>query len=431
MARIKPARRAGERKKVVVLDPADSRDVAKALDVILSELTERADGLAERMLARYRMQIPAYQTMPDGTLRQVRELNQKNINGFIKAMRDGRGPSRVEIEHIRESATKRAREGIALSALLSAYRLGAQHAWIEIRAIVGEREPAYLVAGLELATAVMAWVDEVSSAVAQAYLEEYERISSDRETARRDFVEAVIAGGLTADEVRARAEALGMDPDLPAAVAIIAAVDESDDPPAARAVLHRIRPRLHELATLGRCIEAVRGSEIVVLFHGDHATAESLAVDLRSALRASADASVFAGVGRPRESLADLAGSYREATLALTAARAGANAPVAMYGEVLVEELILRERAVSRRLAQAILDPLAPYPDLKATLIEYINHGPSLPTVARRLFLHPNTVAYRLARIRDLTGRDPKSPAGVSELFLALHAAQLVGDDPT
>lgn len=141
-------------------------------------------------------------------------------------------------------------------------------------------------------------------------------------------------------------------------------------------------------------------------------------------------AELCAGLGRARESLTELAASYREASIALAAARAGSGSPLAVYGEVLVEELILRERSVARRLAQTILEPLNGHPDLRATLVEYMRYGPSLPAVAKRLYLHPNTVAYRLARVRELTGRDPKSPSGVAELFLALRASQLVGDEP-
>ncbi|MGZ6557857.1 MAG: PucR family transcriptional regulator, partial [Actinomycetota bacterium] len=148
------------------------------------------------------------------------------------------------------------------------------------------------------------------------------------------------------------------------------------------------------------------------------------------AMQASeAGAELCAGLGRARESLTELAASHREASIALAAARAGSTSPVAVYGEVVIEELILRERAVARRLAQTILEPLNTHPDLRETLVEYMRHGPSLPAVAKRLYLHPNTVAYRLARVRELTGRDPKSPAGVAELFLALRASQLVGDE--
>src|SRR5207245_10128092 len=126
------------------------------------------------------------------------------------------------------------------------------------------------------------------------------------------------------------------------------------------------------------------------------------------------DSGLRGGVGRARDSVTELSGSYREAAIALAAARAGSSVPLAVYGEVLIEELILRERAVARRLARTILEPLDHHPDLLATLVAYMEHGPSLPAVAKRLYLHPNTVAYRLARVKELTGRDPKSPAAVA-----------------
>jgi len=381
------------------------------------------------MLERYLATIPTYRSMSDETLRQVREVNRRNLRGFIRAMRRTKGPSPDELQFIRGSAELRAREGVPLSALLAAYRMGAQLAWVDVLSLVGD-EPDRLRAGLDLATAVMRWVDEVSGAVAQSYLEEYERLSSDREAARRDFLDGSISGALTTDEVLARAEALGLDPSARTAVALIATTGAPNDG-VLRSVQHRLRSMAADLPDAQRSLAVLRGAEVVIIFPSQ-GPEELMAATLRGFVERAADlvgVGICAGVGRARDSLAELSGSYREASIALTAARSGSSAPVAMYGEVLVEELILRERGVSRRLAQTVLDPLAAHPDLRATLVEYIRSGPSLPTVAKRLFLHPNTVAYRLARVRELTGRDPKSPAGMAELYLALRADELVGGD--
>ena len=404
---------------------------AGALDGLLDDLDGRADELAERMLERYLSSIPTYRSMPDETLRQVREVNRRNIRGFIRSMRRGKGPSSEELQFIRDSAFRRAREGVALSALLAAYRLGAQLAWTEVRAMLEDGDPERLRAGLDLATSVMLWVDQVSGAVAQSYLEEYERLSSDREAARRDFLDGAIAGALTTDELLARAEALGLDAAMSCAVAVIALAQDPSEDSAIRASQHRLRSMAAELPEAARSLAVLRGNELVIVYPASR-DETVMVVALRDFVERAAEAleaPVRAGVGRPRESLAELAGSYREASLALTASRAGSTESVCVYGEVLVEELILRDRGVSRRLAQTVLEPLDAHPELRATLVEYLRSGPSLPAVAKRLFLHPNTVAYRLARVRDLTGRDPKSPAGVAELFLALRAAELVGPD--
>lgn len=403
----------------------------RARQQILGELLAESDTLAERMLDRYLTTIPSYRSLPDETLRQVRLVNKRNVEGFVRAVGRGAGPGDEELAFVRESAWRRAREGVPLSALLQAYRLGAQLAWAQTLTQIGD-DPARLRAGLDLATSVMKWVDEVSGAVAQAYLEEYERLTSDREAARRDFLDGALGGTLSAEEILARAEALGLDPTVPCSVVLIGPAETGEDS-LVRTVQHRLKSMVGDLPHSGNSLTVARGEEFVVVFAGANIDDVALGGQVRAFVeRAGAGTAgvvLRAGVGRARASLAELAASYREASIALAASRAGSNAPVAIYGQVLVEELILRERGVSGRLAQAILQPLAEHPDLRATLLEYIQHGPSLPAVARRLFLHPNTVSYRLARIRDLTGRDPKSPSGIAELVLALRAHQLVGQN--
>jgi hypothetical protein len=410
---------------------ADRDPRAHALTEILDDLERTTDDLAERMLKQYLESIPSYRALPDVTLDQIRDVNRGNVRGFIRAMRAGRGPSSEELTMIRESASRRAREGVPLSALLAAYRTGAQIAWAEARVIIGD-DHQRLAAGLDFATAVMSWIDEASGAAAQAYLSEYERLTSDRETSRRDFLDGVLGGELTTEEILARGEALGLDIAVPYGVAIVAFAQHSADETLLRNGQHRLRAMAVELPNADRSLVVARGDELVLIFPTE-GEADSMAPHLISFIERAVGvigADLSAGLGRARESITELSGSYREASIALAAARAGSSSPLAVYGEVLIEELILRERAVARRLARTILEPLDQHPDLLATLVAYMVHGPSLPAVAKRLYLHPNTVAYRLARVKELTGRDPKSPAGVAELFLALRAQQLVGGQP-
>ncbi|TMK51974.1 MAG: hypothetical protein E6G59_08140 [Actinobacteria bacterium] len=256
-----------------------------------------------------------------------------------------------------------------------------------------------LAAGLDLATAVMNWIDEASGAAAQAYLSEYERLASDRETSRRDFLDGVLGGELTTEEILARGEALGLEVAVPYGVAIAAFAQHGADETLLRNGQHRLRAMAAELPNADRSLVVTRGDEVVLIFPAE-GEVDGMAAHLTSFIERAGGvigAELSAGLGRPRESITELSGSYREAAIALAAARAGSSAPLAVYGEVLIEELILRERAVARRLARTILEPLDQHPDLLATLMSYMAHGPSLPAVAKRLYLHPNTVAYRLA----------------------------------
>ncbi len=400
-----------------------------ALDEVLTAVEAQVEPLVERMVARYVELIPAYRSVTEDTLNEVRDLNRVNVTLFVAAMRTGQGPSPEETAVILDSASKRAREGLPLSAVLSAYRLGAQILWDEVRTAAGGQDRARLIAATEIASRLMQWVDAASGVIAELYLEEFERQSSDREATRRDFIDGVARGGFTPVESRARAEALGLDPDGPMTFAILAVQEPLEEQELGEAY-SRVRALvLRVIGSETPVVDARRGAGFVALLGLDGPAGAAFADRLRLALvREEAESGIAwrAGVGRPREGLTDLAGSHREASIALSAARAGSNPPVVLYGEVMVEELLLRERSLARRLARTNLQPLDGSPELRQTLIEYINHGPSLPAVARRLFLHPNTVSYRLSRIRELTGRDPRTPAGIAELFLALRAAQLV-----
>src|SRR6266568_4872638 len=90
--------------------------IGQALAAILDHLERTTDELAERMLKQYLDSIPSYRALPDVTLDEIREVNRANVSGFISAMRAGRGPSIDELTMIRESASRRAREGVPLSA---------------------------------------------------------------------------------------------------------------------------------------------------------------------------------------------------------------------------------------------------------------------------------------------------------------------------
>ena len=50
-------------------------------------------------------------------------------------------------------------------------------------------------------------------------------------------------------------------------------------------------------------------------------------------------------------------------------------------------------------------------PALTETLDAYLDSGGAIEACARKLFVHPNTVRYRLKRIADFTGRDPTTAA--------------------
>jgi sugar diacid utilization regulator len=85
-----------------------------------------------------------------------------------------------------------------------------------------------------------------------------------------------------------------------------------------------------------------------------------------------------------------------------------------------------------RVFARRLLDPVTHDDarrdgDLLTTLRAWLASGCSVPETAARLVVHPNTVAYRLAKVERLTGRHLRRPDVRMELHLALTVHELSG----
>jgi DNA-binding PucR family transcriptional regulator len=59
------------------------------------------------------------------------------------------------------------------------------------------------------------------------------------------------------------------------------------------------------------------------------------------------------------------------------------------------------------------------------TLRAYLDHGANMNATAAAIYAHRHTIAYRLERVRALTGHDPQTPRGQQELALGLTALAL------
>ena len=97
--------------------------------------------------------------------------------------------------------------------------------------------------------------------------------------------------------------------------------------------------------------------------------------------------------------------------------------------ELLVEHMLACS-APARGILAGVLRPLADYdaarqaalvPTLRAYLLARFN----VTKAAEGLFVNPNTIVYRLRRIKDLTGRDTHNIDDLLVLYLALKLKDL------
>jgi len=117
-------------------------------------------------------------------------------------------------------------------------------------------------------------------------------------------------------------------------------------------------------------------------------------------------------VGPPAADLASASASVQEALAGLAAVPAWPRAPRPVPASALLaERAVLGELSARRRLLDEVYAPLsAAGGDLLATAAAYLEGGGSVEGAGRALFLHPNTVRYRLRKIVDVSGYDLTDP---------------------
>ena len=93
--------------------------------------------------------------------------------------------------------------------------------------------------------------------------------------------------------------------------------------------------------------------------------------------------------------------------------------PVSTH-ELLPERALAGDKDAHEELVNRIYLVLAAEPTLLQTLACFLELAPSLEATARHLFVHPNTVRYRLRRISEVTGLSAQDPRDAYSLRIAL-----------
>ena len=127
-------------------------------------------------------------------------------------------------------------------------------------------------------------------------------------------------------------------------------------------------------------------------------------------------------VGPTVAELAEVVGPIAEALAALAAVPAWPDAPRPVSSaDLLAERAVLGDEVARQRLRTEVYEPLqAAGGDLMLTAATYLDVGAAVEATARRLFLHPNTVRYRLRKITDVTRRDLTAARDAQVVRLAL-----------
>lgn len=296
------------------------------------------------------------------------------------------------------------RQGRSMDALLAAYRTSAR---IAFRGLSEEcaRQQMDLSVVVDLGESIWAYIDELSSVSAQAYAYEQSARAGVLELRRADLVGALVRGGVEEDEVHRLSAAA--DWRLPKRLAVV--VMPVGSAPAVRVAL---------------------GAEGLVVERESEATALVSAPERRG--QRTRLLRLLAGSGAVVGTAVDWRGvphSYRMArTVALqrgTAGPGGGQAPV-MVEDHLAAVVLGAEPLVMAELSARVLAPLTDLTEakrevLEQTLLSWLRHWGQRAPVADELGIHPQTVGYRLGRLRELFGEALEDPETRFDLELALR----------
>jgi len=404
-----------------------------AATALADRVASHSEVLAGRMVAELSRRIELYAHLPKEQLDgDILSVCRHNIHVFLRILRTGSEPAPAELEVIRTSAASRADEGMPLDALLRAYYVGFSLVWEHFRreAVGEEREEL-----LSIATAAMAYIEEVTSQVTRAYFDEYAIIASTRRDVRRSLVEALLSGQ-PAEDLAAQAGVR-----LHAGYAVVAlafgpSADEGcpevEKRVAARRKVRRVIAHLESEAG-SDCLTVLDGSGGAVLLPAEEVCPKddpSGVPELLERLSEVARCPMIAGYAC-RAGVSGIATSSAEAKEVLHLAQKLGLPPGAYRRHDLLFEYAISRDTESMAALVALLEPLSQgRADLLETVEVYFACGLERQRTAAALHVHPNTLDYRLRRARALTGIDISSPSGVSEMRAALVAHHLAPAHP-
>lgn len=300
------------------------------------------------------------------------------------------------------------RAGRSLDALLGAYRIGARLAWEHFVA-AGEaagHEPPTL---YRLASAIFNYIDGISADSVEGFAYERAAAEGERQRRRRALARTLAREDVTVEEVLDLARLA--DWPRPATIAALVAGD------GAEVDADRLASRLG-----GEAIAAAEGLVAVAWVPDPQAPGR------RGQLEAALDGMPAAlgpavGVGRAPVSLA----RARAAHALVLDGRLPVGLAVA---DEHLAALMLHggDATLATDLAARALAPLAelrpgPRARLRETLSTWLDHPGQVQRVAAELHVHPQTVRYRVAQLRELFGDRLENADARFELALALRAA--------
>jgi len=366
----------------------------------LAWLNSIAGELATATISRLDQTLPWYNAMPPARRAAIGSVAQNGITSFIQWYQEPNSQPWVAAD-VFDSAPRELLRSISLQETLQVIRVVVQ--MVEERVIAEQPE---------LREAVLTYSREIAFSAADVYAKAAEARGLWDARLEALVVDSIISGE-SSQEISSRVAALGWRADGQVAV-LLGSTPSSPDPDSIR----RIARKSGADVLIG--IQGRR--QVVVIGLVEPSTSPGNQIHEIAERR-----EVFFGatpliLGTVVGAVSDANRSAKAALSAYSVAPA-----VEIEARPLIADELLPERALAGdSLARSSLisryyQPLATSsPELLITLRTFLDSGRSLEACSKRLFVHANTVRYRLRKIFDEIGLDATDPRGGFVLQIAV-----------
>jgi DNA-binding PucR family transcriptional regulator len=379
--------------------------VAKAKQATLDWLTSISGELATTTLNRLDDLLPWYRDMPASRRSSVGLVAQAGISSFVAWYKDPQSQPWVAAD-VFSTAPRELLRSISLQETLQLIRVVVQV--VEDRVVEHDET---------LREAVLLYSREIAFSAADVYAKAAEARGLWDARLEMLVVDSILSGE-NEEELASRIAALGWRARGSVAVLVGNTTDEID----AEAIRRLVRRSDADI------LIGIHGNRLIAVLGHINALPISTATNGFSELTEQLEPLFGQGalvLGPEVPTISDAHKSSKAALSGFAVVRAWPKAPRPIPADdLLAERALAGDMLAKSTLIQKIYRPLAEHsPELLETLGTYLESGRSLESTARELFVHPNTVRYRLKRISEIIGWDA---TGAREAFI-LQVAMVLG----
>ncbi|HLR99384.1 PucR family transcriptional regulator [Mycolicibacillus parakoreensis] len=397
------------RSPLVLLDSAP--------ESLLRRIKQYSGRLATEAVATMQDRLPFFADLEASQRASVALVVQTAVVQFVEWMHDptsGVGYTAQAFELVPQELTRR----IALRDTVDMVRVTMEY-FEEVVPMLARSEEQLTA----LTVGILKYSRDLAFAAASAYADAAEARGTWDSRMEATVVDAVVRGD-TGPELLSRAAALNWDTTGPATVVVgtpAPGPDGQPHPEASQVV--RDAATRHNRAALSD----IHGTWLVAIVSGSLSPTEKFLTTLLGAFSAGP---VVIGPTTPMLTAAHHSASEAIAGMNAVAGWSGAPRPV-LARDLLPERALMGDPDAITALHTEVMRPLADAgPALSETLDVYLDCGGAIEACARKLFVHPNTVRYRLKRITDFTGHDPTQPRDAYVLRVATTVGRLAAHPP-